>query len=98
MNGVCIRSVSDLRLILHDYHEEDAVRGPAYLTGITILFGALTPMACEPEQIEFSEQDHATARVVWSIIATEAIVKLPLLLQSIIHLAAVLILDQLLPK
>jgi hypothetical protein len=29
-------------------------------------------MAPEPKQIEFSEQDYATARVVWSIIATEA--------------------------
>jgi hypothetical protein len=70
MNGVHIRLVSDIRLILHDYHEHDEVRGPAYLTGITILFGALQPNAPKPEQIEFSEQDHATARVVWSIIAT----------------------------
>jgi hypothetical protein len=29
-------------------------------------------MAPEPKQIKFSEQDYATARVVWSIIATEA--------------------------
>jgi hypothetical protein len=71
MNGVRIRLVSDIRLILHNYHEHDEVRGPAYLTGTTILFGALQPNAPEPEQIEFSEQDHATARVVWSIIATD---------------------------
>jgi hypothetical protein len=41
------------------------------LTGTTILFGALQPNAPEPEQIKFSEQDHATAWVVWSIIATD---------------------------
>jgi hypothetical protein len=61
---------NDIRLILNDYHKHDAVQEPAHLTGI--LFGALTPMAPEPEQIKFSEQDYATARVVWSIIATDA--------------------------
>ena len=43
MNGVRIRSVSDIRLILHDYHDPDGNRGPAYLSGITMLFGVTQP-------------------------------------------------------
>jgi hypothetical protein len=45
-------------------------RGPAYLTGVTILFGIAQQEAPDPDQMEFSKQDHATARVVWSIVAT----------------------------
>jgi hypothetical protein len=71
INGVCIHSVSNIRLILSNYHNLDyAKRGPAYLTGVTILFGIVQPEAPDPDQMEFSKQDHATARVVWSIVAT----------------------------
>ena len=70
INGVRIRTVTDIRMILHDYHDPDGKRGPAYLTGVTILFGVADRNLLEPDQIEFSEQDHATARVVWSIIGS----------------------------
>jgi hypothetical protein len=71
INGVCIRSISDIGLILSDYHDlDDTKRGPAYLTGVTILFGIAQQEAPDPDQMEFSEQDHATARVVWSILAS----------------------------
>jgi hypothetical protein len=40
MNGIRICSVTDIQHILHDYHSNlDEKRGPAFLTGITILFG-----------------------------------------------------------
>jgi hypothetical protein len=45
MNGVRIRSVTDIQHILHNYH------------------------APEPEQLDSSAQDHATACVVWELIA-----------------------------
>jgi hypothetical protein len=71
INGVRIRSVSDIRLILSGYQNlDDTKRGPAYLTGVTILFGIAQQEAPDPDQMEFSEQDHATARVVWSILAS----------------------------
>jgi hypothetical protein len=71
VNGVRIRSVSNLQLILSNYHNlDDAKRGPVYLTGVTILFGIAQPEAPDPDQMEFSKQDHAAARVVWSIVAT----------------------------
>ena len=70
MNGVRIRSVSDIRLILHDYHDPDGNRSPAYLSGITMLFGVAQPNSPEPDHLEFSEQDHATACVVWSVLAS----------------------------
>jgi hypothetical protein len=43
--------------------------GSAYLRGVTILFGKTQPDAPDPDQIEFTKQDHATAQVVWSVIA-----------------------------
>ena len=61
MNGVHVRSVADIRLILHDYHNVDDKRGPAYLTGITILFGVAQESDPDPDQIPFNKQDHATA-------------------------------------
>jgi hypothetical protein len=67
MNGIQIRSINDIRLILHDYHQIDEKRGPAYLTGVTILFGIAHITDPEPYQIEFSKNDHAMARVVWLI-------------------------------
>jgi hypothetical protein len=71
INGVRIRSVRDIRLILSSYHNlDDTKRGPAYLTGVTILFGIAQQEAPDPDQMEFSEQDHATAQVVWSILAS----------------------------
>ena len=70
MNGIRIRSVADIQMILHDYHDMDVKRGPAYITGITILFGVTQPHDPDPDQILFSEQDHATARAVWSIIGS----------------------------
>jgi hypothetical protein len=71
INGVRIRSVSYIRLILSNYYNlDDAKRGPAYLTGVTILFRIAQTEAPDPDQMEFSKQDHATARVVWSIVAT----------------------------
>jgi hypothetical protein len=73
MNGIRIRTISDIRLILHDYHQLDNSCGPAYLTGITILFGLLDATKPEPDQLVFSEQDHATARAVWSIIAERSL-------------------------
>jgi hypothetical protein len=74
MNGIRIRTISDIRLILHDYHQLDNKRGPVYLTGITILFGLLDVTKPEPDQLEFSEHDHATARAVWSIIAGASLI------------------------
>ena len=73
INGVRIRTVTDIRMILHDYQEPDWKRGPAYLMGVTILFGVAAINSPEPDQIEFSEQDHATARVVWSILGSSAL-------------------------
>jgi hypothetical protein len=71
MNVVRIRSVSNICLILSNYHNWDEDKqGPAYLTGVTILFGIVHPDALDPEQIKFSKQDHTTAQVVWSIIAS----------------------------
>ena len=70
MSGVRIHSINDIRLLLHDFHDPTEDCGPVYLTGITIPFGITQAEAPDPEQIEFSEQDHITARVVWSIIAT----------------------------
>jgi hypothetical protein len=70
MNGVQIPSVTDIQHILHNYHgDSDKKRGPAYLTGITILFGKPSPAAPEPDQLDFTAQDHATAQVVWALIA-----------------------------
>jgi hypothetical protein len=58
-------------MILSDYHNlDDEKRGPAYLTGVTILFGIARPDAPDPDQLEFGEQDPAMARVVWSIMAS----------------------------
>jgi hypothetical protein len=37
---------------------------------VTILFGIAQQEASDPDQMEFSKQDHSTARVVWSIVAT----------------------------
>ena len=73
INGVRIRTVTDIRMILHDYHDPDWKRGPAYLTGVTILFGVAAINSPEPDQIEFSEQDHASARVFWSILGSSAL-------------------------
>jgi hypothetical protein len=40
INGIRIYSVSDIQMILSDYHNlDDEKRGPAYLMGVTILFG-----------------------------------------------------------
>jgi hypothetical protein len=73
MNGVRIRSVSDIRLIVHGYHELEGSGRPAYLTGITILFGITSLNDPEPKQIEFSKNGHATAQAVWSIIASSTL-------------------------
>jgi hypothetical protein len=70
INGVRIRSVTDIWHILDDYHDPKVTRGPAHLTGVTILFGIASDIPPEPDHIEFSAQDHATARVVWSLIAS----------------------------
>jgi hypothetical protein len=72
MNGVQIRSITDIQHILHNFHgNSDKKRGPAYLTGITILFGKPSPAAPEPDQLDFTAQDHATARVVWALNTNE---------------------------
>jgi hypothetical protein len=73
MNGIRIRPINHIRLILHDYHQLNEKREPAYLTGVTILFGIAHPTDPEPGQIEFSENDHATARVVWLTIASSSL-------------------------
>jgi hypothetical protein len=70
MNGVQIQSITDIQRILHNYHgNSDKKRGPAYPTGITILFGKPSPAAPEPDQLDFTAQDHATAQVVRALIA-----------------------------
>jgi hypothetical protein len=62
MNGIRIRSVTDIQHILHDYHGDlDDKLGPAFLTGITILFGKPDSQAPEPDQLDFTVHDHATA-------------------------------------
>jgi hypothetical protein len=49
MNGIRIHK-SDIQHILHDYHGDlDDKRGPAFLTGITILFGKPDNQAPEPD-------------------------------------------------
>jgi hypothetical protein len=69
MNGIRIRSITDIQHILHDYHGDlDDKRGPAFLTGITILFGKPDNTAPEPDHLDFTAHDHATARVVWALI------------------------------
>jgi hypothetical protein len=73
INGISIRSVTNIRHILDNYHDPKASRGPAHLSGITILFGIVTDTPPEPEHIEFLAQDHATARVVWSLIASSSL-------------------------
>jgi hypothetical protein len=70
MNGIRIRSITDIQHILHDYHGNlDDKRGPAFLTGITILFGKPDNTAPEPDHLDFTAHDYATARVVWALIA-----------------------------
>ena len=39
--GLRIRTVTDIRMILQDYHDPEEKRGPAYLTGVTILLASL---------------------------------------------------------
>jgi hypothetical protein len=70
MNGVQICSITDIQHILHNFHgDSDKKHGPAYLTGIRILFRKPAPAAPEPDQLDFTAQDHATAQVVWALIA-----------------------------
>jgi hypothetical protein len=70
MNGIRICSVTDIQHILHNYHSDpDDKRGPAFLTGSTILFRKPDNKAPEPDQLNFTAHDHATARVVWALIA-----------------------------
>jgi hypothetical protein len=62
MNGIRTCSVTDIQHILHDYHfDPDDKRGPAFLTGITILFGKPDNKAPEPDHLDFTAHDHATA-------------------------------------
>jgi hypothetical protein len=61
INGVRIRCVTDIRHILDDYHDPKVTRGPAHLTGVTILFGIASDIPPEPDHIKLSAQDHATA-------------------------------------
>jgi hypothetical protein len=65
MNYIRIRSVANIQHILHDYHSDlDENQGPAFLTGITILFGKQDKLAPEPDQLNFTAHDHAIASVV----------------------------------
>jgi hypothetical protein len=62
MNGIRIRSVTDRQHILHDYHGGlDEKEGPAFLTGIAILFQKPDNRAPEPDQLDCTAHDHATA-------------------------------------
>jgi hypothetical protein len=49
--------------------DQAEVGGQTYAS-TTILFGIVQPEVPDPDQMEFIKQDHATARVVWSIVAT----------------------------
>jgi hypothetical protein len=62
MNGIRICSVTDIQHILHDYHGNlDEKEGLAFLTGITILSRKPDNQPPEPDQLDFTAHDHATA-------------------------------------
>jgi hypothetical protein len=67
INGIAIRSITEISLILDDVETRSAASSNAHFTGFTFLFGRLTTADIVPDVLDLQAADHASLRSVFSL-------------------------------